>query len=91
MATQRLRGGSPRITPYAQERPVGGDAQTHVMDEDWGTAYEGSPWWGATWQCTQNPEEAWPRGYRVWSRKMYYEDTLCIPEAMSIRVVAAFY
>ena len=68
-------------------RRIQGPSQQSVLDEDWAMVYESSPSFGKIWQATLDPQGQWPEGIKVYNKKLYQGEMLCIPLGLELRVV----
>jgi hypothetical protein len=67
-----------------------GTETKYIMDEDWGDAYKASDSWSEWWDHTQDPNaESWPDGVKIFEKKMYWNEKLCVPENFTGRVIRA--
>ena len=61
------------------------------MDEDWSDDYFNSPECGPVWHFIHDPDSEWPEGYRVYSGRLYFGETLVVPETLTHPVIRDYH
>ena len=51
-----------------------------VLMDAWEGDYGRSPTYQGVWNATQDPDSEWPKGYKIWNKKLYHGALLCVPE-----------
>ena len=79
------RASQPGVSP-ASNLP-----QSHLLDEDWADDYANSPEWGTIWHSLWEPDSDWPEGYRIYSGRLYFGETLVVPEDLLYSVIRDYH
>ena len=65
------------------------EVDVHVLDWDWSDEYEKSDAYNELWHEAHHKESDWPDGLKVFRNKLYYNERLCVPEALIQKVLQA--
>ena len=58
------------------------DSSVHVLDLDWSDEYEKSDAFNEIWHEAHHVDPEWPEGLKIFRNKLYYNERLCVPEAL---------
>ena len=75
-------------TPRAESA---GASPTKILDADWSAHYGSCAAWQAVWEQTHDPTSDWPADYKLVRAKLYYQERLCVPEALRQRVLEEYH
>ena len=75
---RRSRGPQRQLQSSAESRSE--IADLYILDKDWSGWYAASNAFGEVWKKIHSEPDQWPAGYKVFDRKLYFREKLCIPE-----------
>ena len=71
--------GKKRVIPERPIVPPWEEPSAKVLQEKWDSEYALCTTHQKTWDQIHDPEQDWPKGYKLLHGKMYHEERLCVP------------
>ena len=85
---QNRSRGMVRHPPRPSEQAESGSGR-FILEEDWSEAYDSSDGFGDAWRSIHEENSEWPQGFKLFRRKLYFHEKICVPEEKIHAVLTA--